>query len=59
MANQSEVEVLNICGEAVCSESKLVGNKLVFKGFVNAEALLCENGELRTVNQPLAFSQIM
>ena len=59
VANQSEVEVLNICGEAVCSESKLVGNKLVFKGFVNAEALLCENGELRTVNQPLAFSQIM
>ena len=59
LSNQSEIEVLNICGDAVCNESKLVGNKLVFKGFVNVEALLCENGELRTVNQPLAFSQIM
>ena len=55
----NEAKVLSVCGEAFCSESKLVGNKLIFKGFVNAELLLCDNGELRTVNQPMAFSQIM
>lgn len=57
--SQNEVEVLSVCGEAVCNESKLVGNKLIFKGVVNADILFCDNGELRTISQPLAFSQIM
>lgn len=58
-AAQSSAEILCITGVPSCSECKLIGSKLIFKGEVDVEALVCESGELRTVHQVMPFSQIM
>lgn len=52
-------EILSIQGEPYCTESKLIGSKLIFKGSVEIEALVSTGGELKTVRQSMAFSQIM
>lgn len=52
-------DILSIQGEPYCTESKLIGSKLIFKGSVELEALVSAAGELKTVRQSLAFSQIM
>ena len=55
----SDGEVLTLRGEPRCAESKLIGSKLIFKGALELEALVRDGGELKTVRQSLAFSQIM
>lgn len=52
-------EILSIQGEPYCTESKLIGSKLIFKGALELEALVSDAGELKTVRQSLPFSQIM
>lgn len=52
-------EILSLQAEPYCTESKLIGSKLIFKGSVELEALLMDGGEMKTVRQSLAFSQIM
>jgi hypothetical protein len=52
-------QILNIQGEPYCTESKLIGSKLIFKGSVEVEALVSNAGELKTIHQSMAFSQIM
>lgn len=59
VSGQEPVELLSVVGIPNCSECKLIGSKLIFKGEVDMEALVCEGGELRTVRQAMAFSQIM
>ena len=54
-----DAKILGIYGDPVCQECKLVGNKLIFKGNLNLETMLCHQGTLKTVTQSLPFSQIM
>lgn len=56
---QETCDVLSVVGEPVCSECKLIGSKLILKGEVALETLVCTGGELRTVRQSMVFSQIM
>lgn len=58
-AGQEPCELLCVEGTPLCNECKLIGNKLIFKGEVALEGLVCAAGELRTVRQSMAFSQIM
>ncbi len=58
-ASGQDTELLSVIGVPSCSECKLIGSKLIFKGDVDIEALVCEGGELRTVRQAMTFSQIM
>ena len=55
----STAELLSLVGIPGCSECKLIGSKLIFKGDVELEGLVCDGGELRTVRQVMSFSQIM
>ncbi len=53
-------QVLAIRVEPVCSESKLIGSKLIFKGAVEVYLLLQEpGGTLTTSHESMPFSQIM
>lgn len=56
----SGYELLTTRGHAACSEMKLIGNKLVFKGNVEMQFLLCgQAGELEVARHQLPFSQII
>lgn len=53
-------QILAIRVEPVCSESKLIGSKLIFKGTVEVYLLLQEpGGTLATGHESMPFSQIM
>lgn len=52
-------ELLSIQGEAWCTESKVIGSKLIFKGEVALCLRYLVEGELCCMRSPLAFSQIM
>ena len=54
------VELLVCRGTAVCSESRLIGSKLIFKGSVNLQMLLQDGaGGVSAHQESLAFSQVM
>lgn len=57
--NSSHGEVLNIHGTPCCHESRLIGNKLIFKGTVELDVLLCVGSELKAIRQSMPYSQIM
>ena len=61
LAGQGEVgEVLTMRGVPTCTESKLIGNKLVFKGNLSLQLLMRESsGGLVVAEHTLPFSQIM
>lgn len=61
LAGQGEVgEILTVRGVPICTESKLIGNKLVFKGDFTLQLLMREpSGELVVSEHQLPFSQIM
>lgn len=53
-------QILSVRAEPVCSESKLIGSKLIFKGAVEVYLLLQEpGGTLTTSHESIPFSQIM
>jgi len=58
--NQALAKVLSLRAEPVCTECKLIGAKLIFKGDVNVQLLYQgEDGTLMTQRQSLPFSQTM
>jgi len=59
--SQSEMlQVLAVRAEASCTESKLIGNKLIFKGNVNVNVLVQETtGLLSNVHESMPFSQVI
>ena len=58
--NQSLARLLSLRAEPVCTESKLIGAKLIFKGEVNVQMLYQgEDGSLMAQRQSLPFSQTM
>lgn len=59
LSNNVRGEVLNIHGTPCCHESRLIGNKLIFKGAVELDVLLCAGTELKVVRQSMPYSQIM
>ncbi len=59
LPGQEREELLFVHGEPVCTECKLIGSKLIFKGCVELDALLRSGEELRTIHQSMSFSQIM
>ncbi len=52
-------EILSICADASCTESKLIGSKLIFKGDTVLKVRYLVDGQLFCQRCPLAFSQIM
>ena len=52
-------EVLCVQAEAFCSESKVIGSKLIFKGEAVLRIRYQVEGELCSMRCPMAFSQIM
>lgn len=52
-------QLLGVRAQPVCTESKVIGNKLIFKGEAELQVRYQVNGELCAVRSPLAFSQIM
>lgn len=52
-------EVLCVQAEAYCTESKVIGSKLIFKGEVALRFHYQVEGELCTMRCPMVFSQIM
>lgn len=52
-------EVLCVQAEAYCTESKVIGSKLIFKGEVAVRFRYQVEGELCSMRCPMAFSQIM
>ncbi|MGE4275800.1 MAG: SPOCS domain-containing protein [Lawsonibacter sp.] len=61
LAGQGEPpQVLAIRAEPLCTEHKLIGSKLIFKGTVDLHLLLQESsGSLSSSHESLPFSQIM
>ncbi len=58
--NQPLARLLSLRAEPVCTESKLIGAKLIFKGEVNVQMLYQgEDGSLMAQRQSLPFSQTM
>ena len=58
--NQALAKILSLRAEPVCSECKLIGAKLIFKGEVNVQMLYQgEDGTLMAQRQSLPFSQTM
>ena len=51
--------LLFVHGEPVCTERKLIGSKMIFKGCVELDALIRSGNDLRTLHQSMSFSQIM
>ena len=55
-----QVQILSLRGVPVCSDCKLIGNKLIFKGSINLAVLTQDSGRLlNTVRESVPFSQIM
>jgi len=52
-------EVLCVQAEAFCTESKVIGSKLIFKGEVALRFRYRIEGEVCSMRCPMAFSQIM
>lgn len=52
-------QLFGIRGDGFCSESKLIGSKLIVKGTLELDALFCVSGELKNVHTGIPFSQIM
>lgn len=52
-------EILSVCADALCTESKLIGSKLIFKGEAVLRIRYQVEGQLFCMRCPLAFSQIM
>ena len=54
------VQLLSLRAQPTCSESRVIGNKLIFKGEA-AVSLLCQepDGTLTTAGESMPFSQIM
>ena len=59
--SQSETpQLLAVQAMPICSESKLIGSKLIFKGLVEVSMLLQEaGGGLTSARESLPFSQVM
>lgn len=58
--NQGLAKLMSLRAEPVCTESKLIGAKLIFKGEVNVQMLYQgEDGTLTAQRQSLPFSQTM
>lgn len=53
------VQLLSARVHPICTESRLIGNKLIFKGAAELYLLCQEAGSLTTVHETLNFSQIM
>ncbi|MGI5963076.1 MAG: DUF3794 domain-containing protein [Lawsonibacter sp.] len=60
-SNQGQLpEVLSVRAQPLCTESKLIGSKLIFKGTAEVYLLLQEmDGTLTSMHESLPFSQIM
>ena len=54
-----EGELLGVRAQALCGESKIIGNKLIFKGEAELQILYRAGEELCSMRCPLPFSQIM
>lgn len=52
-------ELLSVRADAWCGESKIIGNKLIFKGEVSMQLRYLAAGELCSMRCPMPFSQIM
>jgi len=52
-------EVLSVQADAFCTESKVIGSKLIFKGEAVLQVRYLVEGELCSLRCPMAFSQIM
>lgn len=52
-------ELLSVRADALCMESKVIGNKLIFKGEAVLQVRYQVEGELCSMRCPMAFSQIM
>lgn len=52
-------EVLSVQADACCTESKVIGSKLIFKGEAVLQVRYQVEGELCSMRCPMAFSQIM
>ena len=52
-------ELLSVQADALCTESKVIGNKLIFKGEAVLQVRYQVEGELCSMRCPMAFSQIM
>ncbi|MBE6973058.1 MAG: DUF3794 domain-containing protein [Ruminococcaceae bacterium] len=52
-------EVLSVQADAYCTESKVIGSKLIFKGEAVLQIRYQVEGELCSMRCPMAFSQIM
>lgn len=52
-------ELLSARADAWCTESKVIGNKLIFKGEVSLQLRYLAAGELCSMRCPMPFSQIM
>lgn len=52
-------EILSVCADASCTESKLIGSKLIFKGEAVLRVRYLVGGQLLCMRCPLAFSQII
>lgn len=53
-------QLLTSRAQAICTESKLIGSKLIFKGTVELSCLMQEpGGGLSTLHESLPFSQIL
>ncbi len=59
--NQADApQLLAVQAQPVCTESKLIGSKLIFKGLVEVTMLLQEaGGGLTSARESLPFSQVM
>lgn len=52
--------LLGVQAQPLCTESKLIGSKLIFKGVVDLALLLQESGgEITSVRESLPFSQVV
>jgi len=54
-----KAEVLAVQADAYCTESKVIGSKLIFKGEVALQIRYQVEGEMCSMRCPMAFSQIM
>ena len=54
-----EGELLGARAQALCAESRVIGNKLIFKGEAQLQVLYRAGGEVCSLRCPLPFSQVM
>jgi len=59
LSDGTQGTILGIYAVPCCSEYKLIGSKLIFKGTVEIEALVWDGAQIKCVRHSMAFSQIM